>query len=509
MREIQRRGFLKGITAAVAGNLLAGDMPSSAAETARIQVQKSDRVVGVHIAAHSFYDEGFDRCLDFLQETAGVNTLLVTSNSYYGAILRPKEVQGDHGVPIRDGRDRRVTRTWFRPHEQYYARTSLRHRGSEAGAEYAGREIFADLAQPARRRGMKVHERMYEPGAEAFRNWISGGEQVLAVDVCGQPGDKPCWNNPQYLEFVAASVTDLFASYPLDGIQYGAERNGPLSRLIDWPQAVPTCFCNYCRAQAAAEGVDFELARKALGEMNAFIASLKKGQPAGPDGPLVEFMRLLLRYPVILEWEAMHYRAGERLHRRIYDSVKAANPVAMVGRHIDHSQGSWDLLFRAAMPYARMAECNDYLKISTYHEIFGPRLETAVRRYAGHIARQVPPDDLLNVFYAIAGHDKTIEPKFDELAAGRLSSEYVYRETRRAVEGVAGKAAIYAGIAIDVPTGTGWGSVPRPSDPAVLECAVRRAFDAGAEGLVICREYEEMREDSLRAVGKTLKQLSG
>ena len=29
--------------------------------------------VGIQIAAHSFYDEGIEYCLDLLKETAGVN----------------------------------------------------------------------------------------------------------------------------------------------------------------------------------------------------------------------------------------------------------------------------------------------------------------------------------------------------------------------------------------------------------------------------------------------------
>ncbi len=463
--------------------------------------------VGVHIAAHSFYDEGLGHCLDFLQETAGVNTLFVTSNSYYGAMLRPKEAQGYHGVPIRDGRDRQVTKTFFQPHEKSYASTVLRHKPLDSTLAYAGREVFVDLAEPARRRGMKIYERMYEPGGEGLIENILGAENVRTVDVFGEPGRRACWNHPDYLNWVEACVRDLFSSYTLDGIQYGAERNGPLSRLVDWARETPACFCDHCRQRADKEGVDFARAKAGLTEMTQFIRTLEKGGEPGPDGALVDFLRILMRYPEIFAWENMHYRAGEDLHQRIYDTVKAINPQAQVGRHIDHSQSSWDVFFRAAMPYARMTPRSDFLKISTYHDILGPRLAGRIKDgYCRHLLRGFSPDQALDLFYAVAGHNPRVEPPFDNLADEGLSPEYVYREIRRAVAGVARESAIYAGIAIDVPRGADWGTEPSPSDPDEVGRCVRRAYDAGAAGIVICREYEEMHEASLRAIGRAVRE---
>ncbi|MFZ5832511.1 MAG: hypothetical protein ACOY3P_20685 [Planctomycetota bacterium] len=492
-------------------------MAASAMAAAGLQVQAraaepksamADVLVGIHIAAHSFYDEGIDRCLDYLHETAAVNTLLVTSNSYYGAMFRPKEVQADHGMGVRDGRGRRVTKLWIRPREENYRDTILRHKLPAPDLEYAGKEVFADLAEPARRRGMQIHERLYEPGgievAQSIENW----EKVLTIDLFGEYGNKPCWNNPQYLAWITACITDLFRSYPIDGIQFGAERNGPLSRLIDWPQAVPTCFCEHCRMRAAKEGVGFDRAKAGLEKMNALIQSLRKGGDAGMDGPLVAFLRLLMEYPEILAWESMHYRASEDLHKLIRETARSVNPKAHVGRHIDHAQSSWDFLFRAGLPYARMAEASDYLKISTYKDIFGPRLKTAVQRYQKHILGQFTPEQTLELFYTLLELDPQQEPPIDELNRTGLSPEYVYRETKRAVEAVAGKADVYAGIALDVPRGGDWGTEVWPSDPVSVAESVQRAFDAGANGIVVCREYEENRTESLRAVGRAVRERS-
>lgn len=490
---LTRRDFLKGTLAASA-------LAPFAWAGANIPL------VGIHIAAHSFYDEGIEHCLDFLQETAGVNTLFVTSNSFYGAMFRPKEAQGDHGVPIRDGRGRRVSKTFFKSHDSFYKNTALRFKAPEANLEYAGREIFADLAEPVRQRRIKLYERLYEPGDDGLLPNVANSASVLTVDIHGKPGKKPCWNHPAYLNFVEGWVRDLFSNYPLDGIQFGAERNGPLSRLVDWAGEEPTCFCEFCRQRAGREGVNFERAKTGLEATSRFIRALQAGEKPGPDGALVGFLRLLMEHPDILAWEQMHYRSGEELHQRIYEAVRAVKPQAQVGRHLDHAQSSWDMFYRAAMPYARLAPRSDFLKLSLYHEILGPRLAGRVAGYRKHILQELSSDQALAFFYAMAGHDARVEPSWERLAEGSLSPEYIYRETKRAADGVAGQSAIYAGIAIDVPRGAGWGDKASPSDPQVVQQAVRRAFDAGAKGIVICREYEEMREPSLRAIGKAVRE---
>lgn len=500
MKPIDRRSFLK-CTSTAATVALAGPIADRvcAAEPRR------ERLVGIHIAAHSFYDEGFGHCLDLLQESAAVNALFVTSNSYYGAQLRPKEVQGNHGMPIRDGRGRRVTRRFFTPNAALYSGQSLRHRETKPDVEYAGKDVFSDLLGSARQRGMKVYERLYEPGSDGMLENIVGAEAVLTVNLHGQRGKRACWNHPDYLAFVEAWVRDLFRQHPLDGLQYGAERNGPLSRLIDWADEEPTCFCEHCRARAKRENVDFERAREGLTNLYDWVRAMQKGAPAPSDGAWVAFLRILMQYPEIFAWENMHYRAGEELHTRIYNAVKKERPTARVGRHLDHAQTSWDLFFRAAMPYERMVPCSDFLKLIVYHEIMGPRLRGRLDGYRRHYQRDLSPDQALQLFYAWAGHDAGVEPGLEQLAEKGLTPAYVGREVQRAFVGVGGRIPVYAGIAVDVPKGAGWGTQPSPSDPRQLEESLRCSFEAGAAGIVISREYEEMSLPSLRVIGAWIR----
>jgi hypothetical protein len=57
--------------------------------------------------------------------------------------------------------------------------------------------------------------------------------------------------------------------------------------------------------------------------------------------------------------------------------------------------------------------------------------------------------DFLPFYYKIMNYQ---EGPYDQLHRSGLTADYVARETRRAVAGVAGQTKIYPGIDIDVPT---------------------------------------------------------
>ncbi len=99
----------------------------------------------------------------------------------------------------------------------------------------------------------------------------------------------------------------------------------------------------------------------------------------------------------------------------------------------------------------------------------------------------------------------TKQPRLDKLEANGLGPEYVFRETRRCKQSVGEKAKVYAGIGVDVPWYVPEGMEPRPSDPVQLEQAVARAFEAGADGVLASREYNEMRMTSLEAFGRGVR----
>jgi len=151
----------------------------------------------------------------------------------------------------------------------------------------------------------------------------------------------------------------------------------------------------------------------------------------------------------------------------VYKTVKSIKPSAQVGRHIDHQQSSYALLFRAAADYSEMTESNDFIKLILYHDIAGPRVLGKLNRVRDHVLKELTIEQSLDLYYAIFGYDPNVEAGAEELADKGLSPAYVYREIKRAVDRVKGGAAIYAGIGMDIPKGGGWGTDKWQSDPEI------------------------------------------
>jgi hypothetical protein len=298
-------------------------------------------------------------------------------------------------------------------------------------------------------------------------------------------------------------MDDLFRSYELDGIQWGAERQGPLMNVIlPWNNNPPTCFCEFCRARGKAHGIDAERARKGYEELYNFVQGQMAGQPKPADGVFVGFLRVMIRYPEILSWEYQYRLAREEILQAMNQRVKSVKPAAQVGWHVDHQPSSWDIVYRAELSYAEMAPYSDFIKFIAYHDVLAPRIRNwYLARFQRTILSEVPLEDSLDLYYELFGYDKNAEPKLEELTRKGFSPDYVYRETKRSVASAAGKTKIYPGIGFDVP-----GSPP--ADPEKIYEATIKAFDAGASGIVVSREYEEMRVPNLKAVGRAVRELA-
>ena len=151
-----------------------------------------------------------------------------------------------------------------------------------------------------------------------------------------------------------------------------------------------------------------------------------------------------------------------------------------------------------------MAPYSDFIKFIAYHDILGPRIRWwYLDRMYKTVFGEVPLNESLDLYYDLFGYDKKSEPHLDQLPSTGFSPNYVYRETRRSIASAEKRTKIYVGIGFDVP----WNSKHFPSDPEkVYEC-VLKAFEAGADGIVVSREYEEMRVPSLKAVGRAMRSL--
>ncbi len=458
--------------------------------------------VGIQMSPHTMLYEGIEACLDLIKETGAVNAVFPYSHAFHSSTLgKPiRDLAADHGKPPRDFR-RKVPLVWVKHHDLYFKHTHLRIRPADPNLEFAGRDLFQEIVEPARKRDMKVYARVLEAyGGSVIENF----DTVRTIDWNGERGVHACWSHTEYRNFWKAVVEDMFRHYDLDGLQWGAERHGPLMNIIlPWNDDKDACFCAYCTARGKAAGIDPERARTGYRELYRYVQELKSGAPIPPEGVFTVFLRHLIRYPEILAWEYQYRLSREDIQRGMYDTVKAVKPEAAVGWHISQQQSSWDIVFRAEMSYEEMAPYSDFIKLILYHGVMGPRIHSwYLERFQSTILSEISLEQSLDLYYDTFGYDKQVEPRVDELTTKGFSPDYVYRETKRSVASAGGKTKIYAGIGIDVP-----GSPP--DDPEKIFQATIKAFEAGAEGIVISREYEEMRVPHLDAIGRAVRKWAG
>lgn len=455
---------------------------------------------GIQMGPHTILDEGIERTLDLIADTAAVNAVMPYSHAYNAGLVKPLRARADHGVPLSDNTGRRFPLVWVRPHDQYYRDTPLRHQAAGAGDEHANRDLFTELAGPARARGMKVYARILE--SAAMRRVVANYDRVVTRDVNDRPTNTACWNHPEYVAFWAGTMEDLFRSYDLDGVQWGAERMGPLMNVISpWNNDPPACFCEHCRARGRAAGIDPERARQGYKALHLYVQGQMAGNAHPPEGMFGGFLRLLIRYPEILGWEFQYRLGREAICEAMYRRAKQVTPSAEVGWHVDHQPSSWDLVYRAEMSYEEMAPHSDFIKIIAYHNVLSPRIrDWYLPRFQKSILGEVPLETSLELYYDLFGYDRTLEPSLGELGRRGFTPDYVSRETKRSVASANGRTKIYTGVGFDVP-----GSPP--DDPETIYQATLKAFAAGAHGIVISREYEEMKVEHLRAVGRAVREV--
>jgi hypothetical protein len=452
------------------------------------------KLVGIQISPTDLLDAGIDSCLDFLQESAGINAIFCYSQTYHLGEAPDHVLATDHPRPPRSAAGRSLPFLWVRLPSSAFADLTVQHAIPKVTDEFANRDVFAETIERCGTRGVRVYARFLEAGMSRAAR-IPGYRNVAAISVDGSASHGPCWNHPDYREWLVRTVREMLRIYPLDGVQYGAERVGALSEVLfrGWPAS---CFCEHCRKRCRDTGID-------VSRIIEGFAELSRACSAGRHGVLTAVLRVMFRYPELLSFYRLWLEADAEIHSLIYRSAKAIRPTAEIGQHVDHQRSSWDPLFRAAMPYSQMAVHNDFIKPIVYHDILGPRLREWVIDPMRHLVlSDLSDSQALDLFYAVFGHDPACEPAFQSLDTHGLSAEYVYRETRRCVEEVSGKARVYAGIGLDIPHYAEDGMKRMQSEPHGISQATQRALDAGASGVIASRELREMSIRSLQAFGQ-------
>jgi hypothetical protein len=355
---------------------------------------------------------------------------------------------------------------------------------------------------------------------DVFRRDLEGIDGMQEVTLSGKKAGTLCFHNPEVQAFWQALTEDYIRSYPIDGVMWGSERQGPFDNAIGSahggagadPSEV-TCFCDFCKREAKSRGIDVQRAVEGYAKLASLVRESRRGSRPS-DGYFVSYWRLLVQYPEILAWEKLWNDGQKSTYANIYQVAKSIRDDIAVGWHIWHNN-SFSPFYRAEQDYAEFRKYSDFLKVVMYNNCGGPRLASYVNSVSRTILGDFSPEEVLGLTYKVQNYQ---EANLDELPRKGLSANYVERETRRAIAGGvsaqsaessratgrldgSGAVRIWPGIDIDIPTGKD----EKKTEPQDVREAVRAALGAGADGVILSRKYSEMNLANLRAAGEALR----
>jgi hypothetical protein len=510
---LTRRELLK-VSAAVGAAALAGHAgaqvpaagpaPSSPGGPGPAPDGRAAPTIGIALGPEPLATGDLDKLFDDLRARAGVNALFPFIYTYVASTAGMGTTV--NGKPFRGG-------NFAMPHMEYYKDVPLTFEEMRA-PEFGTVDAFARAIPIAKKHGMKMFAWVLEDNRRApFPKW----EALYEMDFHGRrmvqhPGG-PCYNHPTYQAFVLGLVEDYVRSYDVAGVMWSSERQGGLWNALgayhNGARADPgqaTCFCEFCTKRGKEQGIDVDRAKQGFAALESYVrAGRAKQRPR--DGYFVSFFRLLLQYPELLAWESLWMQSRWGLQRKIYGLVKSIKPELPVGWHLWHNI-SFSPFHRAEMDFGEMAAFSNFLKPVLYSNVAGERIRSFTDSACGNVFGDLPADEALGMLYHVLDYK---EAPFDRVRQTGLSADYVERETRRtfddanalAAAGNGHKVDVWPGIDIDVPVGAG----SSRCTPESVKAAVIGALRGGATGVILSRNYAEMKPENLAGAGAALDEL--
>lgn len=509
-----RREFLQNSTVGAAA-LALGPRPLSAADSPVTAAGGTGpanprKLVAIQLDSIAAVADGIERVLDEVQQRAAVNTLLIDSLWFASDVSAPQMEQLSRERPIRDPHSKLVGgRVGFvRP--EYYRDTGLDLRALAPAPGIP--DILAAFSSAARRRGLRVFS-LYK---DTLPEMAPGYEKMREVDFNGQPAETSCKSNPYYRNLLMGGMEDLIRSYDVDGIMFMAERQGPFTdtlgmRFRGLRRGLPgsrTCFCPYCREKAAQAGIDVERAIRGFEELARFTAA-GRAQQRPMDGYYVTLWRLVLRHPELLAWEHLWHENLREVYRLLHATVKKVRPGVLYGMHV-WPNISMNPLLSAEHDFAELGQYHDFIKLAVYSNAGGPRMGSYVESAGQTMFGDLLPEEVLQFHYRVLNYD---EAPLRNVRQVGLKKDFVYRQSKRAIDGARGtKAMVLPGIDVDIPVGQLDMGVAKletaaKTSRADVKSAVMQAFKAGAPGIVVSRDYSEMKPENLSGVGDALREM--
>jgi hypothetical protein len=495
---MKRRDFLQGAASVAA-------LPM-----AERFVADDKKIIAIQLDSVGLVDEGVERVLDEVQQRASVNTLMIDSLWFSPEVTAQALSKLETRGHTRDPRSKLIGGRMGFVRPQFYRDTGLELK-SLAPARGVP-DILAELSAAAKKRGLRVIPIIKDDVPDN----APGRERLLEYDFNGQRAKTSCKNNPYYRNLLAGVMEDLIRSYEVDGIMYMAERQGAFTdtlgmRFRGVERGRPgqrTCFCQHCQAQAKQRGISFERAKQGFEELEKFVAAGRAGKRP-VDGYYTTVWRLLLRYPELLAWEHLWHENLREVYQLLNRTIKATKPSVLYGMHI-WPNATMNPLLRAENDFAELGQYHDFIKVAIYSNCGGPRVGSYIESTGQTLFGDLPPEEILQFHYRVLNYD---EAPLDRVRQTGLKNDFVYRESKRAVEGARGtNTMILPGLDVDIPV---WqldmGKTPLSEAARTTRADVKKivmqAFQAGSPGIVISREYCEMKLDNLSGAGDAIREL--
>jgi hypothetical protein len=455
---------------------------------------KPQTMVAMPISVAPLAQQDLDTIFADMRERAGVNALfpfMYTHEPHRTGVPPSPSYHGGN---------------YARPHMQYYKETPLTFDDMHA-PEFGGVDILEGVIPVAKKHGIRVFPFVLEDNS--FPKTVPNWQSLYEVDhhgrqTTGHPGG-PCFNNPQYQNFTLGLVEDYARSYDIGGMMWGSERqSGFLNTLLLSQSDIQdpgrtTCFCEFCQKKGLDKGIDVDRARAGYVAAEQFVRASRNGEKPR-DGYFTTFWRLLLQYPEVLAWENLWVTSRHEFQAAIYQRAKSANPKVQIGWHVWQNV-SFSPFQRAEENLTDLATCSDFIRPALYNNCAGGRFVGFTKGAQAAVLGDLPPATACDSLLDQLGYN---EVSYDQLAAMGFSADYVARETKRSVESVSGHPVlIWPGIDIDVPVSKG----ESHCTPESVGLAVKAVFNGGAQGIILSRNYTEMKPENLSGAGKALKEL--
>jgi hypothetical protein len=491
--ELNRRRFVQMMAAlsAGAGMHAKGQAKATAPRPNPNATVNRKNVVGTQVKAYAWQDEGIDKLLDNLQEKGNINTVFAfTFLAGSGRIEKGGPfILPDHGKygPVDAGG------AYYDADPKYFLNTTLK-----GGHSVDPFNVISEVGPKMKARGMDFIAWDYNNTNPYMAQLFPGFTDVCEIDVYGKRTDSACWNHPNYRAQLTGRVESYLSQYPNEvaGIMWGCERMGPLDNLIGggWSTKGISCFCEFCCAKGRARGISSERAKLGLIQLDElFKAAGKHKRPN--DGYFVTFWRTLLEYPEILSWHSLWNDSYHEVRAELYGTAKTLAPKKPFGFHIVQNV-TFSPFYSAVDDYAKIKNYSDFIKIASYSNAGGGRMASFISHLCSTIFADTTPQEFTPVYYKMMGYD---DKPYEEIIKNGLSPDYVASETKRALADTGHETQVYASIDIDVPLQPG----EKKTTPEGVKAEVTAALDAGADGIVLSREYTEMWLANLTAAGDT------